>query len=303
MIIISKPGIYDLTNAEYHSSQAHSPITGKLERIMSKSALVKASRSWAHYKASCDFPMVPSPIMEFGTDAHTAVLEPEIWDKQKGAWFGTMKVKPKFSGKGSGDARKAWEAENSNKNIITTKEFLTKKAHFDKIDRIRESVFDHPEAAPFLTGGRSEISIFWFDEKYGIWLKCRPDYMTDDSVYVEFKTCPDARPGNFLRYIGHLNYHWHALYLDGLTAVTGYHHSEMRIIAAETSEPHAVNMFPIDTGTMEIGRLQYRALLKEYVEHLKTDTWPAYALNNAPLKFSRQALTVPEDVWENWIEY
>jgi len=302
-MIITKPGIYEITNAEYHSTQALSPITGKLEPILSKSALVKGSRSWAHYKASIDFPMVPTPIMEFGTDAHTAVLEPDIWNKQKGAWFGSMKVKPKFAGKGSKVARETWEAENAGKNVITTKEFLAKKAHFHKIDRIREQVYDHPEAAPLLSGGVAERSFFWFDEKYQVWMKCRPDYLTADCEYIEFKSCPDARPGNFLRYIGHLNYHWHSLYLEGMTAVTGYPHTDMRIIAAETAEPHAVSVFPIDTATMEIGRMQYRAHVKDYTDCLKTDTWPAYPLNNEALKFSRQALTVPDDVWENWIEY
>ena len=302
-MIITKPGIYDISNHDYHSAQAMSPITGKLEPVMSKSALVKGDRSWAHYKASVNFPMVPSPIMEFGTDAHTAVLEPAIWKKQKGAWFGSMKVKPKFSGKGSTDLRKAWEAENAGKNIITTKEFLSKKDHFHKIDRIREQTFEHPEAGPLLSGGIAERSFFWFDEKYQVWLKCRPDYLTADSEYIEFKSCPDARPRNFLRYIGHLNYHWHALYLYGMTAVTGYHHQRMRIVAVETAEPHAVSVFPIDTATMEIGRLQYRSKIKEYAECLKTDTWPAYALNNEPLKFSRQALTVSQDVWDNMDEY
>lgn len=301
-MIITKPGIYEISNQDYHSTQAESPITSKLEPIMSKSALVKGSRSWAHYKASIDFPMAPTPLMEFGTDAHAAVLEPAIWNKQKGVWFGTHKVKPAFKGKGSTDARKEWETANAGKEFVTPAQFATKKEHFHKIDRIREQVFDHPEAAPLLQDGHAELSVFWFDEKYQIWLKARPDYLTD-GVYIEFKSTADARQESFIRVCNSLKYHWHALYLDGLTAVTGYPHTEMKIIAAETAEPHAVNVFPIDTATMEIGRLQYRAMIKEYTDCLKTDTWPAYSLNNAPLKFSRQALTVPNDVWGNWEEY
>ncbi len=301
-MIIDKPGIYPLSNQEYHTTQAMSPITGRLEPIMSKSALVKGSRSWAHYKASIDFPMVPTPIMEFGTDAHTAVLEPNQWEKQKAVWFSTMKVKPKFSGKGSTDARKAWEAEHAKKNVITNAQFLAKKEHFHKIDRIREETHKHPEASELLKGGQSELSVFWFDEKLQVWLKARPDYLTTAGVYSEFKTCPDARYDNFLRYIGHLNYHWQSIYLEGLTAVTGYEHKIMWIVAAETEEPHAVNVFPVDVATMEIGKMQYRSKIKEYVGCLKTDTWPAYSLNNPPLKFSRKTLTVADDVWENWSE-
>jgi len=302
-VIITKPGIYDISNHDYHSAQAMSPITGKLELVMSKSALVKGDRSWAHYKASVDFPMVPTDIMQQGTDAHTAVLEPKIWKKEKGAWFGSMKVKPKFKGKGSKADREAWEAEHAGKNIVSSNDFVKKKKYFNKIDRIAEQVYLHPEAAPLLTGGIAERSFFWFDAKYQVWLKCRPDYLTAESKYIEFKSCPDARSRNFLRYIGHLNYHWHALYLDGMTAVTGYHHQYMRIVAAETAEPHAVSVFPIDTATMEIGRLQYRSKIKEYTDCLRTDTWPAYKLNNEPLKFSRQALTVSQDVWDNMEDY
>jgi len=302
-MVIDKPGIYHLSNQEYHAAQAMSPLTSRLERIMSKSGLTRGSRSWAHFKASCDFPMVPTPLMEFGTDAHTAILEHKRWIAEIIHWNHTTVVKPSFTGKGSTDVRKIWEMANAGKIWITKAQYDAKKDHFYKIDRIREEVFKHPEAAPLLENGKAELSVFWFDEKYQIWLKARPDYLTVDGVYVEFKTTADARPENFVRVCNTLKYHWHALYLDGLTAVSGYPHTQMMIIAVETAEPHAVNVFPIDQATIEIGRLQYRSMIAEYVECLKTDTWPAYQLNNAPLKFSRQALTVPDDVWDNWSEY
>ena len=302
-MIIEKPGIYHISNQDYHATQAMSLLTGKLERIMSKSGLTRGSRSWAHFKASVDFPMAPSPIMEFGTDAHTAVLEHGRWEDEKRLWLKFNIIPPSFTGKGAKERRETWQADYIGYNFVTSIQYQAKKEHFRKIDRIREETYKHPESAPLLENGHAELSVFWFDEKYQVWLKARPDYLTADGVYVEFKTCPDARSNNFLRYIGHLNYHWHALYLDGLTKVTGYPHTEMKIIAVETKEPHAVNMFPIDTATMEIGRLQYRSMIKEFVECLKTDKWPAYSLNNSPLRFSRQALTVPDDVWENWEEY
>ena len=299
-VVIEKPGIYEMSNEDYHSTVALSPITGKLEPIISKSGITRLSRSPAHYKASIEHRKAPTPLMQFGTDAHTCVLEYGRYCREKKEWFETHVVKPKFSGKGAKARREAWEAANAGKVAVTWHQFSEKKEHFKTLERLRVQVMRHPKASQLLKGGRAELSAFWFDEDLQIWLKVRPDHLSDTGVYTEFKTTADARPYAFSRVANQLKYHWHCLYLDVLTALTGYPHTDMWIIAVEQEPPHAVNVFEIDHATLEIGRMQVRQQLKIYAECLKTGKWPAYETATEPLKFSKSALWVDEEVWQSW---
>jgi len=310
-IIITEPGIYELTNEEYHSAVAFCPLTGRNEKPISKSGLVKGSRSWAHFKSAMDNPKKPKPGMIYGTDGHTGLLEYGRWKEEKQAWFDSHKMKPAFTGEGSAKRRKEWEAiaKAEGKKGQTWTEWEAKKEYFKKVEALRTAVLGLAPARELLRYGTAELSFFWFDEVLQIWMKCRPDWLMPNGHYVEFKTSTDTRPRKFGYTSSDFLYHWHVFYLDIMTNVTGFPHDKLTIIAAESEPPHWPMIFPIvpyidrngrHIDPLLIGRIQYRKKLLEYTECLKTDTWPGYPMNDEPLKFSPSALWVSEEDWEEY---
>lgn len=72
---------------------------------------------------------------------------------------------------------------------------LLKADVLDDIERAARLVFAHPDATKALTGGYSEVSIFWRDEETGIPMKARLDYLKiKATVDVKSFTNPLGRP-------------------------------------------------------------------------------------------------------------
>lgn len=64
---------------------------------------------------------------------------------------------------------------------------LLKGSVLDDIERAARMVLAHSSAAKAMTGGHSEVSIFWTDEEYGVPMKARLDYLKVKAV-VDLKT-------------------------------------------------------------------------------------------------------------------
>lgn len=72
---------------------------------------------------------------------------------------------------------------------------LLKADVLDDIERAARLVFAHPDATKALTGGYSEVSIFWRDEETGIPMKGRLDYLKiKATVDVKSFTNPYGKP-------------------------------------------------------------------------------------------------------------
>lgn len=93
--------------------------------------------------------------------------------------------------------------------------------------------------AEWLARGEKELSIYWADGLGGRW-KGRPDCFTED-VILELKTAADVRPARFAKARRRYGYDLQAaLYLEGVTQLTGCPPPRYLYIAVETARPHAV---------------------------------------------------------------
>ncbi|MEJ2099126.1 MAG: PD-(D/E)XK nuclease-like domain-containing protein [Desulfobacterales bacterium] len=255
MTKITEPGIFKLSNEEYHRQEA-----------LNKSGLVQLSKSPAHFYEWYQAPEEePTRAMVLGTAIHLALLEPEKYDR-------SIAIAPQVD-KRTKAGRQQWESfekRAAGKIIINQDEASA-------IAGMKESVFNNRTAYDLLLEGVSEQSIFFKDPVHGFLCKVRPDWYTPDGWVVDVKTCLDAGYDGFSRAIANFKYHWQALfYLDGLTAVNGKRHNKFIFIAAEKEPPYAVAVYEATKDMLHTARKQIEPLLEIYGECLKTDVWPGY---------------------------
>lgn len=165
-----------------------------------------------------------------------------------------------------------WEAVNGHRRILTPDQWA-------QIHGMRESVMAHPAASRLLTSvpGKAEISFYWNDAKTGEVCRMRPDWLRDDDLIVDLKTCEDASLDGFAKSVANWRYDVQdAFYSDGFEAVTGRKPKGFVFIAVEKKPPYAVGVYVLDAETKEIGRAQYREDLDKYAECKANDVWPGY---------------------------
>jgi hypothetical protein len=226
------------------------------------SGLKLVLRSPAHFKEELDRPSPPTPSMRMGSALHTAILEPELFQKNTA-------VCPKFSGKGSREATATWMKENEGKLILRADEV-------DVIDGVLLSLEKHRTARELLKDGRAEESFFWQDPATGLVCKARPDYWKD-GMLIDVKSTINASPVDFPKQIANLNYHLQAaFYLDGVSAVLGEPFQEFILVAVEKDPPYAVAAYRLDEATLDVGRQLYRKALRTLKRCKASGVYPAY---------------------------
>lgn len=252
---INEPGIYEMSNEEYHAQEA-----------LNKSGLVQLAKSPAHYltweQAQEE---EPTKAMVIGTAVHTAVLEPDKYDQ-------SIIIAPQIDKRTkAGKAEWALFQEEAKGKIILTEDEAT------AIEGMKASVYDNIVAYDLLLEGAAEQSIFFKDPVHNFLCKVRPDWYTSDKEVVDIKTCLDAGYDGFSRAIANFKYHWQAFfYLNGLTAATGVEHNKFIFIAVEKDPPYAMAVYEATKDMLKRAEQQIAPLLDVYAECLKTDVWPGY---------------------------
>ncbi len=265
---IKEPGIFELSNEEYHAQPG-----------LNKSGLVQLAKSPAHYFEWYHAPEEePSRAMMLGTALHTALLEPAGFKQ-------SIMIAPKID-KRTKAGKAQWESfqEEAKGKIILTEDEAS------AIAGMKASVFNNMTAYDLLLEGKSEQSIFFKDPDYDFLSKIRPDFYTHDKEVVDIKTCLDAGYDGFSRAVANFKYHWQALfYLKGLTAVTETEHNKFIFIAVEKDPPYAVAVYEATKAMLHAARKQIAPLLSVYAECLTTNVWPGYEDKLQSLELPRWA--------------
>ena len=274
-----KTGIYDgVTNAEYHGGPG-----------LSKSGLDVMARSplhyWSRYLDPQREPVEPTASMKLGTAIHTAVLEPGEFSKRH-------HVAPEVDRR-TKDGKAVWEAavataEEAGAELISASDSLVCNA-------ISAQVRSHPTARKVFEAGDAEMSAYWTDRETGVLCKCRPDWLNLPLV-VDLKSTEDASRDGFMRSAWNWRYHVQAAwYLDGVEQATGQRPDAFIFAAFEKSAPFACAFYYADQAMLEIGRAEYRRLLRLYADCLSADKWPGYDTAVSALTVPAWALKAAND--------
>ncbi len=263
-----KPGIYDISNEDYHNNPEY--------QSLSKGGLSDLLKSPAHFRVNMTAENAPTPAMIFGSAFHSLILEPEK---------GEVVVAPDIN-KRTKAGKEEWaefQEENQNRIVISPTDH-------EEIMNMKMSLEAHDTAYGILTKqGHTEESVFWENPLHGFLCKCRPDKRVPSlSALVDLKTCVDASPKEFSRACANFGYDMQAAwYLHGINiAQDETKYTSFIFIAIEKKPPYAVAVYNADQLFLDTGRNKINgkrgfdiikpSLIDLYAECLKTDNWPCY---------------------------
>ena len=241
----------------------------------SKTKLDKINRSPAHYLEWLANPPEQTPAMAFGSALHCAVLTPQLY-KAEYAVMPEIDRRTK-SGK---EAYAQFCIDSPGKCFVTA-------VQAGQIERMQAAIFDHPLASQILSNGEAEQSFFWIDPKTGLECKVRPDYLRNDGICSDLKTCDNAGFKKFQRSVCDFRYHVQgAFFVDGIFQATKLQCSDFVLIAVEKDPPFGIMVYRLDDLAMDSGRTAYQDNLleikqwQERPEAYKT----VYQLSQSPIE-------------------
>lgn len=202
-----------------------------------------------------------------GRAAHSLVLEgKEAFDKE-------FAVAPSCDRRNKA-GKKAWAdfaTDNLTKTIVSTDDWV-------KIYGMDKAVRSHPFAKQLLAEGLSEQTVIWEDEETGILCRCRPDRMPKGhNILVDFKGCKDASAYGFDKSIATYRYYRQAaMYLEGISIITGQKYDQFVLIGCEWEFPHRVDVCTISEAYLDWGRKEFHELLRLEAQCRKNGHYPHY---------------------------
>ena len=266
---------YDMPREEYD----------RLDRV-NWSRLKNILRSPAHYRHGLLEARPDTDALKRGRAVHLAVLEPERFPVECVVWHGGRR------------AGKEWERfveEHADREILT-------EAEYELCLSLNAAVRASPDAARYLAGGRSEVTVTWeasappLGEDAGWRFACkgRLDSVSPLAI-VDLKTTKDASPEGFGREAWRYRYDAQAaFYADGYEAATGQRLPYV-LVAVEVAPPHVVQVYRVEDEILEVGRDAYRSCLGRLAACRTSNAWTGYAEGEMALTLPGWAVPRPDD--------
>lgn len=272
--------IHDLPADQYHAHPA-----------IGRSGLELIAQSPKHYWDRYLNPDRPeqddNEHFAFGRAFHSYILEPELFRDTYVTIPADAPKKPtstQINAKKPSDAtlaQLAWWSEFAAKT--KGKQLLTND-DYERLENIAQNVRQHGGARALLSmPGKAEVTVFWNDPVTGVECKARFDWLTDDGIIVDTKTCrtanPDGEDGqNFIKDAYAHGYPMQAAwYSEGYRQAFGKDPAAFVFIAAEKTRPYCVSVMRTTEVFVAYGDTQWRKHLSTYAACLKTGIWPAYS--------------------------
>lgn len=257
---ITEPGIYDLTNEEYHADR------GSLSSSGARMLLPPSCP--ALFRHAQDTPQEPKKTFELGTAAHKLVLGegPDLVKVDADKW--------------TTNAVKAEVAAIRDEGGIPLK-----PAEYEQVHSMADALRRHPIAAALFdpARGKPEQSLFWRDRPTGVMRRARFDWLPDARsgrlIIPDYKTCRSAEPAALARAVQEFGYHqqddWYraaarALELADETAAFVF-------VCQEKTAPYVVTVVEMDAEARRIGAARNRRALEVFAECTESGAWPGYS--------------------------
>jgi PDDEXK-like domain of unknown function (DUF3799) len=259
------PGIYDMPMDDYHAchwSLSSSGARGILDTCPAK------------FRAEQDMPRETTKALDFGTVAHRLVLgrgdEFEIID--------------------AADYRRK-DAQDQRDNARSAGRVPMLKHEMETARQMVEAMSAHPFAGKLFVNGTPERSLFWRDPDFGIWCRCRPDWLPSSGTIVpDYKTTRSAHPDDLGKAMFDYGYYQQAAwYEDGLKALGIIADPRFVLAFQEKEPPYLVTVAQPSTYALEWGRIRNRKAREVFARAMRTGEWPGYAADVISLDLPKWA--------------
>lgn len=206
-----------------------------------------------------------SPALALGRAIHTAVLEPENFNKE---FFCLPDIDRRT--KAGKDEYNRLSSENSSKTVLKADEF-------NRALEIATAVRSNASVMKLLDGCETELSIDWNDPETGLKCKARLDaYNQRLSTTIDIKTTTDASSKGFPRKLFAYGYHRQAgFYLDGLRC-NGLPARHFVFVAVEKDPPFAVGIYRLTDDVIALAQKENTHLLQKLKACEQSGKWPSY---------------------------
>jgi PDDEXK-like uncharacterized protein DUF3799 len=159
---------------------------------------------------------------------------------------------------------------------------LLREEQVEKIMYMTENISANPDAVEVLTSDLTEISMIWYDEPTGLWVKSRPDCLPSNGFdFGDLKTfAPKSRDLiiSAQRSTTDFGYAMQmGLAIDGAEHVLGTTATRCALVFVQTSEPYEVIPVDLDEDTLYWARVLCRHGMNLMAHGLKTGEWPGVA--------------------------
>lgn len=160
---------------------------------------------------------------------------------------------------------------------------LTKE--YGQVTAMAEAIRQHPTAGPLFSEGAgvAEQSLFWQDDRHGVWRRARPDWMPHRRdgrlVVVDYKTARAVDPTALQRAVYEHGYHAQAAwYLDAVKALdlAGDQEPAFVFVFQAKTAPYLVHLVELDFPAIALGAARNDRALRIYAECERTGNWPGF---------------------------
>ena len=262
--IITQPGIYgpELDDIAYHADPVPQ---GSLSFSGAKKLLPPSTP--ARFRYDMLNPPESSQSMELGTAAHKLVLG-------IGAELRVVDAKDWRTKAAQQEADEA-RAQGAVPLLPPQMAQVQAMAAAIRAHRGASMLFD-PER-----GGHPEQSVFWVDQEFGIWRRCRLDWMPDldgpQPILGDYKTTgkgADLRA--IIRSMTDYRYFMqHPWYCDGIEAVTGLR-LPFVFCFQETAPPYLISLVQLRGEDVATGRRWNAEACQRYRDCTESGIWPGH---------------------------
>lgn len=259
---VTEPGIYDLTAEAYHADPCEpaSLSSGGARKLITD---VPARFWWERHN-----PPERTPALNLGSAAHEWLLE-----------AGTFSLRYLVKPEGYDGRLKKWAETKAEIEAAEAEGYrILSHADYKTVKAMRDALYASLLARAAFQRGRPETSLFWIDPSYGIWCRCRPDYLPHEGrIFADYKTCESVRDDDLQRSIARYGYHQQAAwYADGIRALGIADDPIMVFVFQEKSPPHLVRCVSIAGEALARGRTLNSRAKAIFARCLETGEWPGY---------------------------
>jgi hypothetical protein len=275
--VITEPGVYTMPEADYHAD----PVPGG---SLSCSGAKKLLACPARFAYDREHPPAPTAAMELGTAAHRLVLGAgaELVVIDADDW------RTKAAKEAAAAAREAGAVP-----LLT--------AEHAQVQAMAAALREHPVAAALFDPDRGdpEQSLFWVDDRTGVWLRSRLDWLPRQPagrlIIGDYKTAVSASPDGFSRAVLNFSYHQQAaFYTDGAAALGLDGDPAFLFVVQEKTPPYLVAVYELDALATEAGRARNRRAAEMFRDCTEAGIWPGYSAEVEPISLPPWATRIEE---------
>ncbi len=282
MTIIMNPGVYDISNDEYHASEG-----------ISRSAIMAFKKAPLHFWHRYINPNYVKPEqstdMVFGNALHTALLEPDkletdyIIKPENKIILGELPRLKDVGREKYEEAKKRREALSAEKDRLeadferdSAGKIVVSEKDYNRLRAMVDAIHGDYRTKEVITDAQYEKSIYWIDPDTELLCKCRPDIWHHNFI-VDYKTTKDASEYAFRRAIHEYGYYIQmAMISEGFKHALGEDMTNFIFLAQEKKEPYIPAIYQLEFSALEIGIAEFKRILFEIKECIENQSFPGY---------------------------